>query len=550
MLSRLSLVLAFATFSSAFSCGGTRPSSLGGCQRDRDCPAGQGCVQNSCTPLPCGGCQPDEACGSDGKCAPAQGQSCANHTCPAAFPCNGSVCSKTCTVDVDCDKGYVCNSQLHSCAQCTFDKQCEGVAGKTHCDGQSGTCVACNANIDCTTAVGTGHYCDVAHTCKAGCLRDADCNASIGETCDGAAGTTPGKCIQCKRDGDCLGGAPSCDETNHCVQCSGATQAAANSFCGPGGNTPECNLATKTCVGCLPANNQSGLDCGYPLPGGTRDPHVAQTCGPANSCVEGCQFDEQCGCVRNSSGAEGDCYRKSLGLEHCDPKRTSMLQADGVTYKPSQGGCVQCVNNAQCAYKRTPRAGSRCTNDSCEPFCDSDADCLLPDAANPGATRQLFCQQTPGHDAQHKTCTECRCDVPGADATYCEVNTDGSAACAPASGSPRVCDRDTLLCRKKNQGELCLTSGECGNAYDPTVGQCLPTPGFCAFHSHPGSTTGGETYCSPSKNVGRCAVPCDDYFTNRCVGGTNCPSGSSCRAATNEASKPINSCVPSSCSYP
>lgn len=496
--SRLSIVVAVAAFTSA--CGGDRPGSSVSCQRDRDCPTGQG----------------------------------------------------TCTVNGDCDSGFVCNSQLHSCAQCTFDQQCQGVAGKTHCDGASGTCVACNANIDCVTLVGTGHYCDPGHTCKPGCLHDADCSASTGERCDGATATTPGKCIQCKTNLDCQStGATACDETSHCVQCAGRTQGAANQFCGSG--TPECNLATRTCVACLPANNRSGADCGYPVGPGKLDSHDAKTCDAAtSSCVDGCQFDEQCGCVRNGSGDEGNCFRNPDG-EHCDPTRTAMKGADG-TFRPSLGGCVQCLTNAHCQSRRTSAAGSRCHSDACEPYCDSDAECVLPDAANPGATKQLLCQQTAGHDVQHKTCTECACEVPSAaDGTYCEVKLDGSAACAPSgSGNPRVCDKATLLCRKKRQNEQCLTSGECGDVNDPTIGACNPIPGFCAFHSHSGTTAGDtERYCSAAKNLGRCGVPCDDYPNNRCVGTTPCPSGSACSQATNEGSGPGAGqvCVAQSCNY-
>ena len=39
------------------------------CQHDRDCPAGQGCVEGTCQDLPCGGCQPDEACAHHGDVA-------------------------------------------------------------------------------------------------------------------------------------------------------------------------------------------------------------------------------------------------------------------------------------------------------------------------------------------------------------------------------------------------------------------------------------------------------------------------------------------------
>src|SRR5438067_12643298 len=130
---RSSILLALAC-SLAAACGGGQPGTDASCIRDRDCPAGQGCINNLCAPLPCGGCQPEEACGSDGKCVPAQGASCSNHTCPPGYPCKGTICSKPCTLDKDCDSGTVCNPKLGGCAECTFDSQCDAKPGKTHCD--------------------------------------------------------------------------------------------------------------------------------------------------------------------------------------------------------------------------------------------------------------------------------------------------------------------------------------------------------------------------------------------------------------------------------
>ena len=161
--------LAVLACSFLLACGGGRAGAPLQCQRDRDCPVGQGCVASACVPLPCAGaCQPEQACGSDGKCSPAQGATCADHTCPSTYPCNGTVCAKGCTLNSDCDPGSVCNSQLHSCAQCTFNADCAGVTGKTRCDSTSGVCVACQANIDCVTSVGPDHIC-ANHTCIPGC---------------------------------------------------------------------------------------------------------------------------------------------------------------------------------------------------------------------------------------------------------------------------------------------------------------------------------------------------------------------------------------------
>ena len=527
--------LAVLACSFLLACGGGRAGAPLQCQRDRDCPVGQGCVASACVPLPCAGaCQPEQACGSDGKCSPAQGATCADHTCPSTYPCNGTVCAKGCTLNSDCDPGSVCNSQLHSCAQCTFNADCAGVTGKTRCDSTSGVCVACQANIDCVTSVGPDHIC-ANHTCIPGCQTDADCNAGTGEKCDGATQTAPGRCIQCKSKNDCAVGAPACDDTGHCVGCFGGTQTEANGFCGPG--SPECDMPSRTCVACLPANNASGLDCGFQN-ATPPDPHYAKTCNPAtHSCVPGCAGDSQCGCPRTAAGgAENNCPRFAVA-EHCDPARTMMENA------PSLGACVQCRPkvNADCAYKVKGSTqypglgydtfnGARCVNDVCFEGCDTSADC-------PG-TRPV-CHLGASGDLNNHKCVECACESPGAERAWCD-----SATCQ-AKGD--VCDTATLVCRRKRQSETCVASSECGDSHDLTVGQCNTIPSACVFRWAP--PTGSGKMCSPGGTYGRCGIAGCDVTNNQCNGGVApCPSGTRCYTGTNEVSSNTY-CVSNLCTF-
>jgi hypothetical protein len=585
-------------------------SSANSCQHNFDCAAGEGCVSGTCVALPCGGCADGMACGIDGTCVAAQGAQCSKlvaNGCPAPYSCaNGTVCAKPCTLNSDCDPGLTCNSGLKSCTQCTFNADCAGQQGKPVCDTDpsagtaaatgTGVCVQCDVDIDCTKALGSGHFCS-AHACKTGCAADADCNQTAGETCD--TSSTPGKCIQCKTNNDCSSfgaAAGACDDTNHCVQCWGATQGVANSFCGPG--TPECNLTTKACVQCLTANDASGADCGY-LVNGQRDPHDASTCDPGtNSCTcsplvsgcspapyaAGCAGDTQCGCPRNGPGnAEGLCAlyphqqqcsgdpdcgagnHCDLGTtpgkckdaagnlvftsgERCDKGLTAMPGVTGQTL----GACVECVTgqNQECEYRVKGSAlytgsfanlnGARCLADNCVEGCDADADCWPDHTTYNGKT----CHLGPG--PQNHKCVSCECASPGTDSTWCyaTTNPDGSPRC---SGT-KVCDTGTLSCRLKNQGEQCLHTNECGDPTDPTIGGCIGTGAICVFSSQDGCGTGGQTYCAAGSQYGRCGIPCTDFCANQCISGTSCPSGSSCRQASSETSGVGgNVCVANSC---
>ena len=443
------------------ACGKGTPNGQQ-CQHNFDCKAGEGCVNGTCEVLPCGGCQADEACRADEKCVPAQGAACADHTCPAAYPCNsGGVCAKPCVVNGNCDTGFFCNSALKSCTECAFDSQCAGKTGKPVCNTDNGTCAACNVNFDCVKALGSGHYCD-AHVCKVGCKTTADCNAGLNETCD--TSTIPGKCVQCHTNTDCQNAfgasAGACDDTGHCVQCWGTTQAAAShDFCS--GGLSECNLATKTCVQCIADHNATGEDCGISS-GGTMYAQDARTCNADTyMCVAGCQFDSQCGCPHWSGGPESDCLNpdgthRRPDQEHCDPRRTTMAGVTG----PTLGACVQCTVNTHCEYKITGTTlyggtygslnGSRCVSDSCVEGCDTDNDCW-PDHTN---SNGKICHLGSSLDPNNHKCVQCKCDVLSADGTYCEALTNGQPACvAGAGGALRVCDAATLNCRPKRQGE-------------------------------------------------------------------------------------------------
>jgi len=563
----LPLALVLAALSACSSSGPTLPDGGpvpdGGtlCTQSTGCPASYGCIGNVCTPLPCGGCDSDQVCSTaTNTCVPAQGAPCPTvGGCPEGYQCNSNhVCSTPCTVDTDCSTGLVCNSNTGTCAQCVFDSNCTTVAGMPRCDSTSGNCVQCLQPIDCTTLLGAGHFCDTTtNTCKAGCESNSDCNLSDGERCNGATPTTPGTCVQCTiatEATDCSVGAPACDSTGHCRECT------ADSYCGPA--TPRCDTTTDTCVACLPANNATGADCGFSfVNGGARDPHDEEVCDPtAMSCVSGCATDANCGCPRQN-GTETNCIRE-FKQEHCDPTKTTSADATG----PTEGACVECVADSQCFCKVKGNAnatdpstgtacsgwlnsgafnGSRCVADVCVQGCDTDADCPANKLCSlSGATAhqcvECSCANATINDNPGGPCVAdgggCGwCDQPldngqlGGCSQVIDENDGGSSASAPF----KVCDVQTGSCRLKRQNEACSESVECGDTNDPSIGQCIPGIGFCVKYT--GVTSPAGHYCSPDETSGRCDIPCTHLGSTNdaCVQSSgDCPSGSTCSQAT------------------
>ena len=580
-----------------FACGGGGQPGTGdggtACTRSRDCPSGMGCVSQVCVALPCGGCQADELCADNGSCIVAQGSACPMAGCPTGYSCSAGVCSKPCTLDQDCDKNFVCNSALHTCAQCTFDNQCTQVTGKHRCDAATGNCVACTQPSDC----GHGSFCDTtAHACQAGCKLDGDCNVAGGERCDGATAAAPGRCIQCATDNDCKSGGaatatPACDSTGHCVGCTN------DSYCPVGQGVPRCDTTSKTCVQCLAADNATGKDCGCATVGlpsscpantTTGDPHTGLTCqADTHACVPGCQFDTQCGCPHDkTTGLELNCGRaphrncstaadcntaagdtcvgataSAKGLctngsktvvvaeEYCDPNRRT--NNNGAS---SFGACGECTTDAHCRYRKSDAGGlyadqngSRCVNARCVEGCDTNDDCPGSKVCHIG---------TPGiTDANDHKCVECGCDgaATGDSGSWCL----DSVHCGPSTAaSPKVCDAKTLLCRKKRFAETCDTSAQCGDINDPAINangstSCLPASLCVKDYYADVVDQGTPVQCkTPGLPQGRCGIPCANRSTNSCINGDPqgaCPPNSLCRGSQDGNGGTGAYCVPAGC---
>lgn len=217
-----------------------------GCLEDSHCPTGEICEGRSCV----AGCRDDRDCAVGQVCNDAQqcvgGCDPVNDTCPSGTHCDEAlrVCVVGCNgADDRCPEGDVCVE--------------EGAGGGSRCRA------ACGSDNPCPT----GTTC-LAGVCRDGCQSSDDCTTVSAPVCDETGGT-PGRCVGCLVDEDCLGvsqgvtcnvpartcaapcvtfgqgGTPSCplggvcEEGLRCVECLTDGDCAADA---------TCDLVTKTCL--------------------------------------------------------------------------------------------------------------------------------------------------------------------------------------------------------------------------------------------------------------------------------------------------------------
>ena len=54
-----------------------------------------------------------------------------------------------CDTSVDCQKGFVCRQESHTCVECVNDDNCSGNINKKLCDTSVGRCTECGCDNDC-----------------------------------------------------------------------------------------------------------------------------------------------------------------------------------------------------------------------------------------------------------------------------------------------------------------------------------------------------------------------------------------------------------------
>lgn len=229
--------------------------------------------------------------------------------CPTGEICEGRSCVLGCRDDRDCANGQVCNDAQECVGGC--DPVNDSCPSGTHCEETLRVCVVgCNGADDrcpegdvcveeqggigwrCRDSCGSDNPCPTGSTCLAGVCRDGcqssdDCTQVSAPVCDETGGT-PGRCVPCLVDDDCLGASQgvTCNvPARTCV-------APCVSF-GQGG-TPSCPLGGVCedgvrCVECL-ADDDCGADATCDLVSKTcleAPVELCGACGQDSDCVDG-----------------------------------------------------------------------------------------------------------------------------------------------------------------------------------------------------------------------------------------------------------------------
>ncbi len=290
------------------------------CVDNAHCVPGTVCKQHACVP----GCSATQAC-------------------PAGLVCDPTGACVTCVGDADCKTPAVpaCDVATNSCVECNVNQDCKTLA-KPFCDAASQTCQECLSDGEC----GAGELCQ-QNACVPGCSASKACGPGL--TCE----VSRGQCVICTDDSQCGAGAPRCNvATNTCVAClpGASDNCPSGEVCRP---DQVCERGCKSGVGC---------PNGVCLPGNSCETCSADTqcaagkvCGPQGSCIDSCGGETLCG------GADACCGG------HCQDTQNDPNNC---------GGCgIQCGAGGSCCQGQCTNLQNKNNCGACGTVCGSGQDC-------------------------------------------------------------------------------------------------------------------------------------------------------------------------------
>jgi uncharacterized repeat protein (TIGR01451 family) len=248
-----------------------------GCVLDTDCPSGDWCSLNACTPrLPNGSMLPTVA-PINGTCTPSNAaRVCLSGACDATHDvCGIELGDGTCATTNQCIAGVCVTSGPNSgkCETCATDTNC--ATPTPACDTTTNTCVQCTAT-NTSACTGTTALCSATSTC-------VGCNGDNGTSATNACPTAD----------------PYCDGTGTCTMCTTDTMCTTGTHPGPFCNTTTgaCGTSCTTDSECGTGDwcdNLSGAGIcqpkvadGDPIPGGTCTTTIANRACVSGTCTTG-----------------------------------------------------------------------------------------------------------------------------------------------------------------------------------------------------------------------------------------------------------------------
>lgn len=282
----------------------------------------------------------------------------------------------------------------------------------------------------------------------------------------------------------------------------------------------SCNTTTNTCA-------DSSNTCTSSSTCGTGEACISGSCTPTNSCSN----DSQCTDTAQSC-INGSCQNLNISGGACDTENDCVIQLtcqNGTCVPP----LVQCSTNSQCT------SGEVCINGNCSTsnVCNNDSQCF--DAG--------------------QSCISGSCQNVGISGSQCDSDPDCSGSLTCQSG---VCTAPVTSCSSNAQcsgseiciNSVCTTTNSCTTDFqcnDPAQscinGSCQATNGQGGQCNTDGDCT-GTLVCTN----GTCATP-----VSSCTSNTGCAAGQTCisnictttNSCTSDAfcTDPGQSCISGSC---
>jgi uncharacterized repeat protein (TIGR01451 family) len=544
-------------------CAGTTPicnTALGvcaGCNGDFGSGASRACPTGSAP-----ACEPSGACG---QCSATDHSLCTGNTplCNTATGqcagCNGdfgSGASRACPT-----AGVPACEPSGACGQCSATDQALCTGNTPICNIALGVCAACNGDFGsgqsraCPTAIAPA--CESSGAC-------GQCSASDQALCTGntpVCNTTLGVCAACNGDNGSgasracpTAGAPACEPSGACGQCSAGDQALCT------GNTPICNVALGVCAAC---NGNFGSGASRACPTAS-----APACEASGACAQ-CSATDQALCTGDTpicNTALGVCA--ACNGDFGSGASRACPSAVAPACEPT-GACGQCspTNHGLCTGN-TPICSASGSCAACNGDFGSGATAACPSASAPACEASGACGQcsatnstlctgtTPACNIALGTCGACNGDFgsgqsracPHAGAPACE----GSGACGQCSatnasqcmGTTPICDTANNSCAACNGdfgsghslacpsagSPACETSGACGQCSAGNSSQCTGTTPICNVPSGVcagcnGDNGSGQSRACPSPMSPACEASgacgqCSASNSTECTGNT------------------------------